>query len=138
MFLRRDFHHQADGERLLGRDRIAEENHFFGFGRADQTRQSLRAAAAGKGADLYFRQTEARRLRGDAKIRGQRQLAAAAERITGHRGDHRLRQRLDLVEQNLKLARVAVGGFGVGVAAHLADVRAGAKNLVAAGDDHRS
>ena len=120
------------------RDRIADENHFFGFGGADQTRQSLRAAAAGKGADLDFRQAEARAFRKRCENRGQSQFAAATQSIPRNRGDHRLRQRFDLIEKNLKLPRVVIGGFGVGGSAHLADVRAGAKNLVAAGDDNRS
>ena len=92
----------------------------------------------GKAPILISGRPKRARLRGDAKIGRQRQLAAAAERITGNRGDHRLRQRLDLIEQNLKLPRVVVGGFGAGGAVHLADVRAGAKDLVAAGDDHGS
>ena len=77
---------------MLCRDRLAGENHFFRFGDADQTRESLRAAAAGKGADFDFRQAEARRIRSNAKISGQGQFATAAKSVTGHGGDDRLRQ----------------------------------------------
>ena len=55
VFLRGNFRNQTDGERFLSADGIADENHFFRFGGADQTGQSLRATAAGKGADLDFR-----------------------------------------------------------------------------------
>jgi hypothetical protein len=60
------------------------------LGLADGARQALRAAGAGQGAQLDLRLAELRGVGGDDHVAHHRQLAAAAQREAGHRGDHRL------------------------------------------------
>ena len=75
-------------QRLLGLDLTPGEHQLLGPGRPDQAGQPLRAAAAGDDAEQDLGLTEHGPLRRDPVVAGQRQLAAAAERVAGHGGDH--------------------------------------------------
>ena len=71
----------------------------------------------------------------DPEVRAERQLAAAAERVAGDRGDDRLGDPGHRGERGLQVAgpRDHVGVRHVG---HLLDVRAGREDLLAAVHDH--
>jgi hypothetical protein len=73
---------------------------------------------------------------GDPVVGAQGQLAAAAERVTGDRGDDRLGDASDGRERFLKRAR-APDHPRVVEELHLLDVRAGREHLLAAVQDHR-
>ena len=60
------------------------------LGLADRARQALRAAGAGDDAELDLGLAELGAVGGDDEVAHHRQLAAAAEREAGDRGDHRL------------------------------------------------
>ncbi len=68
---------------------------------ADQARQALRAAAAGKEPELHLGLAELGAFNRDPKGAGHRGLAAAAERKAIDRRDHRLAEILDEVEDLL-------------------------------------
>ena len=71
-------------------DHPAGEDQVLGPGRADQPGQPLGAAGAGDQAEQDLRLAELGVLGGDPEVGAQRQLAAAAQRVAGDRGDHRL------------------------------------------------
>ena len=68
----------------------AGQNQIHRFGLADRARQPLRAADAGNDPELDLRLAELGILGGDHDVALHGELAAAAERETGHRGDDRL------------------------------------------------
>ena len=68
----------------------AGQHHVHRLGLADRARQALRAAGAGDDAELDLGLAELRGVGGDDDVAHHRQLAAAAEREAGDRGDHRL------------------------------------------------
>ena len=72
---------EPDAQRLVGLDLAAGDAQLLGPARADQPGQALRAAAAGDDAEQDLRLAEHGPLAGDAVVAGQRQLAAAAERV---------------------------------------------------------
>ena len=114
----------------LRRDRLAAHDHVERGLHADQPRQPLRAAGAGKQAQLYFGQAELRVLVHHAVVAAQRQLQPAAERKPGDRSDHRLGrilERGDHVQQRWRLEHRG--------RAELLDVGAGGERAVAA-DQH--
>ena len=82
------------------RDRIALGGHLERELDAGDARQALGAAGAGEEAELDLGQAELRRGDGDAIMAGERDLAAAAERGAMDRGDHRLVERFDLIDQH--------------------------------------
>jgi hypothetical protein len=106
------------------------------LGLADGTRQALRAAGPGDDAQLDLGLTELGRVGGDHDVAHHRQLAATAQREAGHCGDHRLADRAD----GFPVAGDQVAGVGrdeVVLGQH-ADVGAGGKGFVAAGDHDRA
>ena len=72
---------QPDPQRLLGLDLAAGEDHVLGPRRPDQPGEALRATAARDDAEQDLGLAEPRLLRRDAEVAGERQLAAAAERV---------------------------------------------------------
>ena len=82
--------HQADGERLVGLDEPAGEDHVLRPARTDQPGQPLGAAGARDDAEQDLGLAEHRVVGGDPDVGAQRQLAAAAERVAGDRRDDRL------------------------------------------------
>ena len=78
---------QADAQRLVGVDLAAGEDQVLGPGRTDQAGQPLGAAAAGDDPEQDLGLAELGGVADDPEVAGQRQLAAAAEGVAGHRGD---------------------------------------------------
>jgi hypothetical protein len=126
---------EADPQRLLGVHHPAGEDQVLGPRRADQPGQPLGAARAGDEAELDLGLAELGVVGDDPPVAGQRQLAAAAERVPGDGRDHRLRNLRDAVERRGQGARphrhLLVRGGG-----ELLDVRARGEHLRAAVDDH--
>ena len=79
---------QADAQRLVGLHLAAGDHHLLGPAGPDQSRQALRAAAAGDDPEQDLRLAEHRPLAGDAVVARQRQLAPAAEGVAADGGDH--------------------------------------------------
>jgi hypothetical protein len=82
--------HQPDAERLRGVDQLAGQDQPHRLARTDHAREPLRAAAARDDPEVDLRLPQARGVRGDAQVAGQRQLAPAAEREAVDHRDHRL------------------------------------------------
>ena len=82
--------HQADLQRLGGVDHPAAEHDVLGPGRADQAGQPLRPAGPGDDAEQDLGLADPGPLPRDPEVGGQRELQAAAQRVAGDRGDHRL------------------------------------------------
>ena len=109
---RHDLVGQADPQRLLGAHLTAGEAHLLRPADADGARQPLRAAAAGDDAEQDLRLTEHGLLRGDPVVAGQRQLAAATERVAAHRGDHEPRDRGDASSASWNPAVIVAASSG--------------------------
>ena len=102
---------------------------------ADGAGQALRSAAAGREAEQPLGQAEPCARRADDDVAAERELEAAAERIAADRGNGRLGQRLELVEDAPALELVVGEGLRP-VALVLGDVGAGDEGAVArAGED---
>ena len=120
----------AERQRLLGLDLPPARRQIDGVAQADQARQALRAAGAGNEAELDLGQADPRLGVEHARVAGQRQLEAAAERRAMDRGDHRLFRGLD-DRQDVRQRR------GQRRLAKFADVGASDEGAPLAGDDHR-
>ena len=86
-------HHAADQPGALGLRRIhhaAGQHPSPSPWTCPPARQALRAARAGHDAELDLGLAELRVLGGDDEVAHHGQLAAAAQRVAGHRRDHRL------------------------------------------------
>ena len=93
-------------------DRRAGQHQLQRLALADEPRQPLRAGVAGDQAEIDFRLSELRGVGGEPQRAGHRQLAAAAERVAVDRGDDRLAEVLDEIEDVLPgsaCSRAAVG-----------------------------
>ena len=91
---------EADLARLRGAEPLAEEQQARRLGAADEPRQPLRAAAAGDDPEPDLGAADQRRpLAHDAEVAGERELAAAAERVPCDLGDDGLRQALHAEER---------------------------------------
>ena len=88
---------------------LAGQQHLERAAAADQPRQPLRAGVAGDDAEIDLRLAEARGVGGDPDRAGHRQLAAAAEREAVDRGNDRLAEVLDQIEDVLTCASHARG-----------------------------
>ena len=89
---------EADPERFVGADLTAGEAQLLRTARADESGQTLRAAATRNDAEQDLRLSEHRLVRRDAVVAGQREFASAAQRVPADRGDHEARDRGDGVE----------------------------------------
>src|SRR5205809_2997024 len=98
---RNDLVHEADAVRLLRGDRCAGKNQLQRAAFTDQPREALCSAAARNDAQRNLGLAELRVLRGDPERAGHGRLATAAERKAIDRGDHRLAEILDQVENRL-------------------------------------
>ena len=129
---RHDARHQA---RALGFRRIhhaAGEIEVHRLGLADRAREPLRAADARDDAELDLGLAEFRRVGRNDDVALHRELAAAAERETGNRRDHRLAHARNAIPR----WEVLLVDVHVALAGHLLDVGAGRERLLRAGDDH--
>ena len=133
LVVRDDLVGEPDPQRLVGPDLAAGDAQLLGAARADQPGEALCAAPAGDDAEQDLRLAEHGPLAGDAVVAGERQLAAAAERVPGHGGDHHARDRRHRVERAVDGGRDRPRLVG---AAELGDVGAGGEDLLAAGDDN--
>ena len=70
---------EAELERFVGQDRVADHVHLERLVHAHQPRQALGSAEAGNDPELDLGLTEQRRARDDPHVASHRQLAAAAE-----------------------------------------------------------
>ena len=103
------------------------------LGLADKASQALGSAGARHRAELDLGLAEARGVGGDDDVAHHRDLAAAAERKTGDRRDHRLAALPDpLPAAGDEVFEV---DFGIGLARHLLDIGAGGEGLVVAGQN---
>ncbi len=118
---------------LLGAHHAGGQRQVHGLGLADGARQSLRAASAGNHAQLDFGLAELGRVGRDDDVAHHGKLAAAAQRIAGHRGDHGLADALE----RFPVARDVFAAVHVHVRPvfHGADVSPRREGLFATGDD---
>ena len=93
---------QAQFERLLGLDRIADQVHLQSLVLPHQPRQALGAAEAGDDPELDLGLAEDRRTRGDAHVTGHRKLTAAAEGQAVDGGDSRHAVAFELAQQSMR------------------------------------
>ena len=96
--------------RFLGGDLVAGEQQLEGAAAADEPRQALRSGVARNQSEVDLRLAELRGVGGDTHRARHRQLAAATEREAIDRGDHRLTQTFDPIEQRLAMPRVLAAG----------------------------
>ena len=115
--------------RLLRADRLSGQKELERRAGANQTRQTLGAAVAGDEPEIDLGLTELRRVGGDAKRARHRQLAAAAERVAVDRGDRRLAELLDEIEDLLAAERVVAPARRT-LLRQLVDVRPGHERLL--------
>src|SRR5438093_11094527 len=86
---------EPDTERLLGGDHPPEVDELAGPGLADAPDQALRAPEARDEPEVDLGLPEARALRGDEQVAGERQLETAPQRDAVEGTDDRDRERLD-------------------------------------------
>ncbi len=122
----------AETQRVVGFERIAGQDRVHRRFRADQSRQPLRAAAAGQQTDLDFRQAHRCTGRRDAIVAGECELEPAAERGAVDRCDDRFRALFDVSPG--RTFRLLVGARRL---AEVADVGAGDECAAFTGDDDR-
>ena len=125
---------QADRERLVGLHEPAGEDQVLGLAGPDQPGQPLGAAGAGDDAEQDLGLAQHRVVGRDPDVGAQRELAAAAERVAGDRGDDRLRDPRHGGERRLQRAG-ALDHVGVRHVGHLLDVRARGEDPLAAVHD---
>ena len=107
---------EADPARLGRVDEASAEEQFQGAALPDQPRQPLRAGEAGNEPELDLGLAEPRRVGRQPDRAGHRQFAAAAEGEAVDRGDDRLAEPLDQVEDPLSSSAWALPASGVSVA----------------------
>ena len=105
---------EAELEGPLAGDAPRREHDVGGHVLADRAGQPLRSAAAGREAEQPLRQAEPRARRAEDDVAAERDLEPAAERIAADRGDGRLGQRLELVEDAPALELVVGEGLSSG------------------------
>ena len=96
-----DVIHQADAQRLFGRDHFARKNQLVRDSLAAQPRQPLRSAVSGKNAEFHFRLAQSCVAARNAHRAGKRQFAAAAQCESVDRRNRRLSQRFEPVKNFL-------------------------------------
>ena len=130
--------HEAELQRLIGRDIAAAQQHFGRPAPPHQTRQARRSAKACHRTDGHLRVPKATRFHGNADHAGLSDFEAAAEGVAIQRGHHHLAQILDLVgDRHRELRKLA--HLHRRRLTQVLDVRTRRKGLVAGtGDDHRA
>jgi hypothetical protein len=125
---------QADAQRTVRVEGAPREDQVFRARWADQPSQPLRAARPGDHTEQDFRLADLGILGADTHIGGQREFAAAAERIASDRRDDRLgnrRHRRECRVQRLDASH----HVGVAHGGHLFDVGSGGERARAAVED---
>ena len=135
LFLSVDLVDQTDALGLVRLNVAAGVDQLLGHAGADQTSQSLGAAEAGGDAETHLGLTEHGIVGADADVAAHGQLVAAAQSEAVNSGDDGDGQSLDLAEDVVALFAEGLA-LCLGQGAHLTDVGACHKALVAgAGDD---
>jgi len=124
---------QAKPRGLVRRQAPVVERHLHRQRLADGPRQALGAPRPRNNAQVDLRLPKLRRLRRDDHVAGERQLAAAAQRVPAHCRDHRLAHAAQPLPARDERH---VDHLDRGGPRHLADVRSGGEGLLVAGDDH--
>src|SRR5262245_20078547 len=132
-----DVVHEADPPCFLRVDDPPLEDEVLGDAKAADARQPLCPAPSRKDPEIHLRLAELRVRSRVAKVAGERELAAAAEREPVDRRERDLRRDLEQLPY-LVAERAPVLGLLDREAAHVLDVRAGRERLVArtGEDDH--
>ena len=97
-----DLVHQADAQRILGGEIVAEEDQLLGLRQADQARQQVGAAGVDGDAAAHEHLDEARVGGGDDEVAGERQVRAETGGDAVDRRDHRLLQLPERADQALR------------------------------------
>ncbi|MNT15925.1 hypothetical protein D3C72_1510050 [compost metagenome] len=131
--LRHDTRHQASTLSFLSPHQATGQAQFHGLGLAHRTGQALGAAHARQHAKVDFRLAEPGIVRRQDEVTHHRQLAAAAQGKTGHRGNDRLApvgNAVGIAEQvvNVDLRVLQLG--------HFLDVGTSGKGLGGTGQHH--
>ena len=124
---------ESDAQRFVGVDLTSAEDDVLRSRHADESRQPLRASTARDDAEEDLGLAEPRPGRGDAEVTGERELAAAAQRVTAHRGD---RGAGDVGDCGQRSQEQSADLLGLRRTTELADVRACGEHSVAAGHDN--
>src|SRR5439155_2536789 len=97
---------ESDLQCFLSADVLAGEDHVKRVAHADETRQSLGAAAAGNDAELHLGEREDRlgMIGADAIRTGERELESRAETRTVNRRHDRRGRLLDEIEDAMRVA----------------------------------
>jgi hypothetical protein len=128
---------QAHGPALVGAEEATRVDHRLGPRRADQPGQPLGAAGPGDDAQEDLGLAEPGVVGRKPEVGGQGQLAAAAERVAGHGGDHHLGDAGQGGEGGLEVGRPG-RDLGEAATVHLLDVGPGGEHLLAAPEDDRT
>ena len=126
--------HEPEGEGLVGVHLATGQDQVLRPRRTDEARQALGPAAAGDNPEQHFGLPELGALTADAKVAGEGELEAPAQRVAVDRRDGDPRQG----GQRAK-CRMEVGGDLVGLdRAELGDIGPGREDALTAGDDDRA
>ena len=126
---------QPDAQRLVGLHLATAEDQVLGSTRTDEPGEPLGTAAAGHDPEQDLGLAELDVVAGDAKVAGEGELAATAERVAGDRRDRHPRQRGHRVERVAERQPDLVRLVGP---TELRDVGTGGEDPVATGDHHRA
>ena len=125
--------HQSGALGLGGIHHASGQDQIHGLGLAERARQPLRSADSRKDAKLDLGLAELCRVGRDDEIALHGELAAAAQRKAGHRGNDRLARAPDHVPGG---GEIVHEGIDRGLSRHLLDVGTGRERLLGAGDQH--
>src|SRR5436190_1474549 len=130
---RHDARHETGAFGFLRVHHAPGQDQIHGFGLAHGVGETLRAADPGNDPKLDFRLTEFGIVGGDDEIALHRELAAAAQRKAGDRGDYGLARIGDAMPRSDEVTEKRIGKT---LAGHFLDVGAGGESLDCAGNDH--
>lgn len=121
---------------------LAQDGEALRLGRSRELHQAVDRAPGERHAEAHLGEADERVLRGDAPVAGERERAAAADRVALDRGERHLRDRLPRRAQAVAGVRDAAL-LGERLRAHvpasgLAQIGAGAEVVRPAGEDDRA
>ena len=131
---------QAPCGRLFGGNGLGEERDRLRSGRADEARDEPGAAAIGDEADIGEDLQEARRLRGNDDVAGERNIGPGPGRHTIDGSDHRAAEAAQAAHQRVVVALETVAEIGSRVvgANTIREVLASAETPACTREDNRS
>src|SRR3989475_11524078 len=128
--------HQTAAQRLVGADDLARQHELLGAPEPDQLDEPGAASDARDEPEVVLGQAETRRARGDPKIAGQRQLEPPADARAVDRGDERLLESFEIVEEAREQPPVGAEYRRVPVRLERRHVGADAERLAGAREHH--